>query len=519
MSQIFQAGAVNLAALVVPDVYIQILPPAQATINGVPTNICGVVGTATWGPVNSPALVGSPAALQKNFNVPVNRKYDLATAISIAMLQGANNFRAVRITDGTDEAATGLLKDTTPTTPVTGATLTAIYTGTTGNGLQAAVSAGSAASTFKVVIALPGQTPETFDNIPGTGAAFWINLVNAINNGIGALRGPSQLVVATSGSATLAPATVTATFAGGTDGATTITGALLVGTDGAQGARKGMYALRGTGAAVAFLADNDDSTTFTNQVAYGLSEGTYMIGTGPAGQTIAAAVTAKSTAGIDSYAMSILLGDWIYWADPVNQVTRLVSPQPFKAGLLSNLSPQYSALNKQVYGVVGTQSSSVNQTYATPDLQALGSAGIDLICNPIPAGSVFGVRFGRNSSSNSAINGDNYTRMTNFLAATVASNMGQFVGQLQSVSPTDPLRGNIEGSGNAFLTNMQKATPPMIDSGQWTCDLTNNSPSSIAAGNCISSINVRYLAVVTNIIANIQGGQTVQIQSITSQPA
>jgi hypothetical protein len=516
MSQIFQAGAVNLAALVVPDVYVQILPPSQATINGVPTNILGVVGTATWGPVNSPTLIGSPADLQRNFNVPVNRKYDLATAVSLAMLQGANNFRAVRVTDGTDVAATGLLKDTGA---ATGATLTAIYTGTTGNSLQAIISTGSAASTFRLSISLPGQTPEVFDNIPGTGAAFWTNLVNAVNLGNGALRGPSKLTVASIGASTVAPATTAVTFSSGTDGAATITGTVLVGQDGAQSARKGMYALRGTGAAVAFLADDDDSTTFTSQVAYGLSEGTYMIGTGPAGQTIASAVTAKATAGIDSYAMSILLGDWIYWNDPVNQVVRLVSPQAFKAGLLSNLSPQYSALNKQVYGVVGTQSSCANQTYATADLQALGSAGIDLICNPVPAGSVFGVRFGRNSSSNGSINGDNYTRMTNFLASTVAANMGQFVGQLQSISPTDPLRGNIEGSGNAWLTGLQTATPPMIDSAQWICDLTNNSPSSIAAGNCISRINVRYLAVVTNIIANIQGGQTVQIQSVTSKPA
>ncbi|MGC7974568.1 phage tail protein, partial [Salmonella enterica] len=72
-----------------------------------------------------------------------------------------------------------------------------------------------------------------------------------------------------------------------------------------------------------------------------------MIGVGPAGDTIANAVSAKATAGIDSYAMKLLFGDWVYWTDSVNNVTRLVSPQGFVAGCLANLSPEQSSLNKQ----------------------------------------------------------------------------------------------------------------------------------------------------------------------------
>lgn len=518
MSQIFQAGAINLSALVVPNAYVQILPPAIAQMNGVPSNVLGVVGVASWGPVNSPTILGGAADLQTNFGNIANRKYDLATAVSVAIQQGANNFRAVRVTDGTDVAATALLKDTTTPTAVTGLTLTAIYTGTLGNSLQASVSAGSTASTFKISIALPGQAPEVYDNIAGVGAAFWTNAVAAINQGNSPTRGPSKLVVATIGTATLTPALATYTFASGTDGATTITGTTLVGADGALGARTGMYALRGTGAAVAFLADCDLSTTWASQVAYGLSEQTYMILTNPAGTTVSAAVTAKSTAGIASYQAKLMHGDWVYWADPVNQVTRLLSPQAFVAGLLVNLAPQESALNKQVYGVVGTQTSLARQAYANADLQALAQADIDLICNPIPAGAMFGVRFGLNTSPTTATSGDNYTRMTNYLATTVAAVMGQFVGQLQSTAPNDPLRANVNTMAQDFLQAMVESTPSQLDSFSTQCNLGNNPPASIAAGDLILAVNARYLSVATNVIVNLQGGQTVQIAQINSQP-
>ena len=50
MPQVVQIGQINTAALSVADVYLQIVPP-QLLINGIPTNVVGVVGTAAWGPV------------------------------------------------------------------------------------------------------------------------------------------------------------------------------------------------------------------------------------------------------------------------------------------------------------------------------------------------------------------------------------------------------------------------------------------------------------------------------------
>lgn len=52
MSVIVQQGALNTTALSVPDLYVQVVPPQSIVPPGQPSNVIGVVGTATWGPVN-----------------------------------------------------------------------------------------------------------------------------------------------------------------------------------------------------------------------------------------------------------------------------------------------------------------------------------------------------------------------------------------------------------------------------------------------------------------------------------
>lgn len=506
---VVQQGSINTAALVIPDVYVQIMQP-PLVINGLPTNVLGVVGTASWGPTNSPVIIGDLRAAVMAFGSPNNRKYDLVTGIWAAALQGANNFRAVRVTDGTDVAASAVVLTNC-------ITFTAKYTGSLGNSIQVSTAPGSKANTQKVTVALPGYVPEVFDNIGAglSGNALWTAIANAINNGTDPTRGKSDLIVATAGAGTTAPATATYPLANGTDGASTITGSVLIGQDTVP--RKGMYCLRNTGASVAFLADCDDSTTWSTQVSFGLSEGIYMIATGPAGDSISNAVSTKSTAGIDSYALKPMFGDWVYFNDSINGVIRMISPQGFVAGRIANLSPEQSSLNKQVYGIVGTQKSYANQVYSSAELQALAQAGIDVIANPIPAGNQFGARFGHNSSSNFAIHGDNYTRMTNFLAYTLNSAMGLFVGRLQSQQPNDPTRREVKSTIDNFLEVLVQQK--MIDAYQTQCDLGNNLPQRIAAGYLQVDVKVRYLSVVEYLIVNLEGGQTVVINRVNTTPA
>lgn len=199
---IVPAGSINLSSQGIPDVTVQIQPPQQQ-LNGVATDVIAVVGTATYGPVNSPVTVGTPQDEVSSFGRPENAKYDLGTQVATANLQNAANFICVRVTDGTDVASSLALLDTQVTTPAVGAILTSKYTGTTGNEINAAISIGTsytaAVPTYKLTIFRSGYIAEIFDNIGGTGNVFWQNLVSAVNNGQSTLRGPSQLVIASLG--------------------------------------------------------------------------------------------------------------------------------------------------------------------------------------------------------------------------------------------------------------------------------------------------------------------------------
>lgn len=507
---VVQSGSINTTALIIPDLYVQIVPPSVTLINGLPTNILGVVGTAQWGPVGAPVSISTMADYANNFGAIQARKYDLGTAIAAAVLQGANNFKAVRVTDATDVAATIVVQTNC-------ITFTSKYSGTLANADTVTIAAGSKATTSKVIVGRPNSVPEVFDNIGAglSGNALWVAIATAINNGISGVRGPSLFIVATAGAGVTAPTLTSYTLAGGTDGTTTITGTVLVGTDTVP--RKGMYALRNTNTSIGVLADCDDTTTFTNQVAYGLSEGTYMIGTTPSGDVISTAISTKASVGIDSYAFKYLFGDWVYFNDTVNGQTRLISPQGFVAGRLANLSPEQSSLNKPLYGIVGTQKSSQNLQYSSAELQSLGLAGIDLIANPIPAGNMFGVRFGHNSSSNAVIHGDNYTRMTNYQAYTLNAGMGLFVGRLQSSRPDDQTRREAAATLSAF--EEAQIQQNMIDNYSVVCDLSNNPLDRQALGYMQADVKVRYLSVVEFFIINLEGGQSVQItrQSVAPQ--
>lgn len=613
-------GSVNPTSLIVPGLYVQIVPPQLTLLNGVPTNLIGMVGTASWGPVNSPASFGTMSQYAAQFGPVVARTFDMGTAASLAVLQGAQNFVGVRVTDGTDVAATiavpgaavdaiksvtvggtahvgdvltltitpnggsavplvftspgsptlqgdavalqalvngnatlaaaGIVADTpvagvfnihyptgavatvagavtgggATTTLVAGSastlattqhTFTSLYTGSLGNSIVVAESLGSAASTTRVTVTIPGRVPEVFDNIAGTGSVLNTNIANAINLGQSAQRGPSQIIKCVAGFGTTTP-TIPAsyTLVGGTDGALSVVTANMVGADTYP--RTGMYALRGQGASIGLLADLTDTASWTLQNAFAISEGVYMITAGPAGQTVSAAATAKSSAALDSYAMKVMLGDWAYWQDQVNGTTRLVSPQGIYAGLLANQTPNQSGLNKQVYGIVGTQLSATGLVYANADLQTLVQAGIDVIGNAtaIGAGNYFSPLIGHNASSNPTINGDNYTRMTNYIATTINSGMGFYLGQLNS--PT--VQANAMATLNAFFTRLNDAGligTPAGTSLPWSLQLNN---SQAGLGLMQINVSVAYLPVVEKLLVNVQGGNTVTINRVSTAP-
>lgn len=590
MPSISQLGALNVNALTVPDVYVQIVPPAFR-LNGVPSSIFGAVGSAPWGPVNVPTIIGDYAEYVANFGPMMPRPFDLGTAAYIAFSQGPNaGGKFVRVTDGTDTAAQATIQTNC-------LTVTSRYTGTYGNQAQFFVDSGSAANSIRVRVGMPGMVTELFDNIfkgvasvavtaggtgystsvptltfsdpqvvggrrasgylvtgsgiitgvviddPGTGytsaptatisggsgtgctlgtvtISHWPAIADAVNNGQGGLRGPSDLVVATAGVGTTAPTTAASyPLTGGTDGAANITTAQMIGQDSLP--RTGMYALREQDCSMAMLCDLTDTTSWATQVSFGLSEGIFMCLVGAASQSISTAISAKSTAGIDTYAAKVLLGDWVYFNDPVNGLPmRMVSPQHFWIGRRANLSPEQSALNKEVQLVVATQKSMTGRTYTQADISALSVAGIDVLTNPVPAGKFFGFRNGHNASSDNSRHGENYTTMTNYLSRTLARGMGIYIGRLQTRRKDDRTRRDAKATMDSFLSVMANTQPdPMIDQFQTILDKSNNSDDVIGLGYMFGYARVVYCAIVEYFVINLEGGQTVQISNQQQPPA
>ena len=136
-----------------------------------------------------------------------------------------------------------------------------------------------------------------------------------------------------------------------------------------------------------------------------------------------------------------------------------------------------------------------------------------MIANPQPGGSFWGVRGGHNSSSNAAMNGDNYTRLTNYISATLAAGMGQYVGQVINAS----LFRRIRATQLSFLQNMfGQGLLGSVDGSlpfSVICDTSNNPLSRTGLGYVQSDAQIQYQAINEKFIVNIEGGQTVQVQT------
>lgn len=607
MTQIIQAGSPNP---IVPDAYIAIIKPQNQLIPGAAAGRIGEAGTAIYGPVGVPQVVGGNDEQLATFGPVQNREYDLGTAVAVAIQQGASDFRCVRVTDGTDTAPSAVIAtsganetctiggtitatdivtltftpgvgsavsvpytviggDTTATIatallallqanvalkaagfsftktgsvitynkPASGwtdtgsvsgsatetvtiapstasptqITLTGKYTGTPV--VTVTLAAGTKASTTKATVAIAGLgiPTEVFDNISGLGNLFWVSLAAAINTGQNGVRGPSNIVIAAGGPSAIAPVLAVTTLTGGTDGAAGVTTQQLVGVDTAP--RKGMYALRGQRCQVINLSDAWDETYWSAMSAFADSESLLIGVSSPIGDSISVCVASLATSGVDDSNFKLLLGDWCYWQDQVNGVTRLLAPATFWSGLRAATPPQNSTLNAQVQALVGTQRSSTGTAYSIADIAALIAGRVDVICNPAPGGPYFAPRTGRNSSSNATIWGENYPMLTNYIIASLAPVIGQVVGQLQNPTQRRQAKSTLD---NFFATLAQGGIIGTADGSQpWQVILnaSNNPPNQVSAGIEQVGIKVVYQSVIEFFIVNLEGGQTVTIES------
>lgn len=515
-------GSPSATSFGADDVYISINPPQPIIAGGGATFMGGAPGVARWGPKNSPILCNTPQDLINNFGPPIGSGFDLVQEGSLFLKQGPRGgFMAVRVAHAGDAAATATWLDASA---AIGLNLTGLYTGTLGNSIQFILTTGSKDSSgahfFKVVILCAGFQPEVFDNIPAgtTPALTWTAIAAAINSGLSPSRPASQFVTAAIASSVALPNTSNAavTFSGGLDGVA-VTTADLLGVDGSAGSRTGAFALRNTGVAAIWLVGSTDSTAWTSLQTLAQSENALAVLSFPTGTSIANAIASKITAGIDN-AWAVPFKDYITYLDTYLGTNVAVPPACAAAGVICRVNSHESPGNQQVNGIIGTERTlgSNSQPYNNGDLAQMEQAGINTITLPIPAGKVYGVRHGKNSSSNFATSEIAYTTKLNDIIRGLggSSALGQLVDRPQSSRPGDSLRDQMRTLLNGYfgaMKNPAAGAQPTIDDYGVVCDLSNNSPSSIMAGQCTASVAVKFLAIADKIILNITAGQTVSI--------
>jgi hypothetical protein len=332
-------------------------------------------------------------------------------------------------------------------------------------------------------------------------------------------------VIATAGASTAGPIlSQPITLASGTDGDAGVTDAIMIGQDILP--RKGMFVFRNSNIDSFTLCDMQTISFYAAIASYALQEGFFYVAGTVSGDSIPNALSTRINSGIDTPWMWLIMGDWPTFFDSYNGVSRVINPAAFGIGILGNLSPQQSPLNKPLQGVSSTQRSSLGLTYSDVELSQINLGGIDVILSPpeSPGGVYYSFATGRNVSSNTAANGIEYTRMTNFLMRTAQSKAaGSFVGRLQSIQPNDLTRADAKALFDGL--SAQLASPEfglginaqgMIDI-PWlvTCDLTNNPPAFQALGFLFLYWQVRYLNVVRYFVIKFQGGGNVVV---TVQP-
>ncbi len=516
-----------------PGAYIQVIAP-PLSVTGIPTDVIGIAGTASWGPLNSPVLIGDPTQIITNFGgitaAALTDIHDLCTDLTIAFNQaGANTLQAygIRVSDGTDIKATDIIKDTGGT--VTGITITALYSGTLGNSISIIIAAGARPNTFDVTLTpFSGGLVEVYPGLPNA-APFWAALVSALANGLPNVRGPSALVRGTIGTSVLGPTAATTTLSSGTDGRSSITSAELLGSN-ATSPYTGLYTLFGTNPPVGIIwsVGLTDTTVATSFASLAQALPVWGLFSAPSGaaSNVATMISTLQATGVASPNVSFC-GNWTYWYDPVNALLRLVPPYAFIGGTTAALPPEQSPLNAPVNSVVGTER---NNPYGTPlpfssaELGALDKAGVIIINNPSPGGQYWGIQSGRNTATNGTQQPVEYTRLTNFLALSLAGTIGQFVGQNQSTQTNDPLRNQVQHVLDTFTSGLSEAG--RIDSALNTCGFAQtgnpnngiNTPATIASHFLYARSDVKYLSSVWYFILSLQGGTTVVTTGNASGP-
>jgi len=513
MAQSFSNG------LGIDDVYLNVNLPQAILMNGATLFNALISGAASWGPFNTALVSASPQQLVRNFGPPINSGKDIVQDGVLYMAQRAQGgVIGVRVGDGTQTKAGGFLVDTAA---AHGLVVTAYYHGSWGKQFYCRVSKGSnwtsgAPTAMVSIFTGKNQRAEVYDNIlmdvttDGTyGVKSWLNIATAVN-------AKSTLVVMSApGTPSVLQPDLTnlkESLAGGSDGITSITTSIQMGTDGGAGSRTGLYAGRQSGFDMCWLAGSTDTTAWAAGDVFAQSEGGAFVGCITAGDTVTTALSDFLTAAVADANFFCGWGNITYLDTWLNaQVT--LPATPVIAGICARMNPSDSPGNQQAFGILKTNLTGAQQLSFT-DMTSLKNNGILFLNNPIPSGAVIGLRHGKNTSTNTAINEITYTRKLNQILRDLGGPvLGQWVNKKQTTRDPDPTRSGVMASLTGYFSP-QKASDD-IDDFSVQCDLGNNSVPNIQAGRLTADVVVEFMSVVNQLIINITAGQTVTIQNAT----
>lgn len=479
----------NLNNLVVDDQYFMEVPSPPGTAS-VPTGNVGILGTFSRGPVNIPVLCPTYPDLVKKFGESDTALLLTGTICARQLFaQGNTNVYVVRVQPtGTPVVAASVPVKDTSVTPLTVFTLTAKSPGSWGNALQASVSAGSKAGTFKLSLQY-GAESETWDNL--IVAQPTTPIVGAVL--LSVLSQQSNLVNVAIPTTPVLTAWAVASYVlvGGTDGAAAVA-ADYIGTNTA-GVKTGLFALDSAPINYVLAAEMSDPT-----INLALSNNAQTI-SAQGGMPRKAIVTFPKTtqpAGLAALLIPLdtdrvfpcYLYQQVY--DSVTAGVITVSPLGFFAGLLTSLTPQQSTGNKAIFGSLGFDPTIANVGPA--DFIVAAQAHVNMVGVTTPAGPI-GVRGGFTASSTAGEFQQIYVRnMKDYIDSLVFTQGGLYVDE----PITEDLMRQVKQTVDNILYIMKMPNAPqdkMISDYRITCDGSNNSGSSLAQNMLICDYAVKLL--------------------------
>jgi len=494
----------SMTGQVLDDVYV-IEVDSASSITGVATGIVGMVGFFQQGIPTAIYTLADYSTAVRHFG---KSTVDIGGPIAIQNLvrQGAGEIKVVPCFGDGAAAASYTLYDS-QTTPAEMGTITAarehpqtgimteLY-GTKPNAMTIKITSPSTANdTFNMTITASSSLTETYTGLsPDT----WADTINA----------DSSIVIVTlpDSPSTNLPAAGTYSFSGGSCGTLSTTAekdaALIGDTDEDTGNKTGLALLATTIVNLVFGAEYY-SDTFNSELVDFASDH-YCIA--------AVCIKPKATVEVTESAAEAISEDnvvfcdgWCVLYDSDLDTNRNCAPTALVIGMASALDPQKSWGNKKLKSIV-----SLVTPRTRSELAELQSAGALCIHNAIPRG-------GNGTRSGVASDGSEIyvRRMRYYLEFSIMDSMGWAVDELQSTQSDDVLRGDIKSTINTFLEGL--VDDSVIDSYLVTCDLTNNTSSTIAAGKLYVTVKVRLLAAAKYIIISIEAStSTVTTSSTTS---